>query len=82
MNRMNLILLIVLLFLLWLVYSLYTAYDNIVKELREIRDKCVKEGVAKEGFNTKLQENPVDSNMKAMPSHMIKGLKLLLNAMA
>lgn len=81
MNRMNLILLIVILFVLWLVYSLYTAYDNIVKELREIRNKCVQAGTAKEGFKSNLQENPVDSNMKEMPSHMIKGLKLLLNAM-
>lgn len=82
MNRMNLILLLVVLFVLWMVYSLYTAYDNIVKELKEIRNKCIKEGVAKEGFKTSLQENPVDTNMKEMPSHMVKGLKLLLNAMA
>lgn len=79
---MNLILLIVILFVLWLVYSLYTAYDNIVKELREIRNKCVQTGAAKEGFKTSIEDNPVDSRMKEMPSHMVKGLQLLLKAMA
>lgn len=80
---MNLILLIVIFFVLWMVYSLYTAYDNIVKELKEIKNKCVSKGSgSKEDFKTNLEENPVNTNMKEMPNNMVKGLKLLLNVMS
>jgi flagellar biogenesis protein FliO len=38
---MNLITVLVVLLLIWLLYKLTTTYDKLVKEMREIRVKCV-----------------------------------------
>jgi len=78
---MNLILLIVIGFVMWLAYLLYTAYDNIVKELKEIRTKCVGEKTSPETFQTNIKENPVNEQMKALPSTMATALQLLLKTM-
>lgn len=76
---MNLITTIILLLTLYLVYSLYNAYNNIVKELRSIKEKCVKEA-ASEDFKSYLDKNnPIDQKINNTPKNMIKGLQMLLN---
>lgn len=76
---MNLIVVIIILLTLYLMYSLYNAYNNIVKELRSIKEKCVKES-SSEDFKSYIDKNnPIDQKINNTPQYMIEGLKVLLN---
>jgi hypothetical protein len=60
-------------------YSLYGAYNNIVKELKLIKEKCVKES-SSENFKSYIKDkNPIDEKINNAPKTMVKGLEMLLN---
>ena len=68
---------------IWFVYKIYIAYDNIVKELREIRTKCVTEGVSKkEAFVSHISENYMKDSVKTARDNVLVSLKTALAKVA
>lgn len=80
---MELLVAILLVVGLWFVYKIYLSYMNIVQELKEIREKCVKEGVSqKEAFVSHISENYMKESAKSAKENVLKALKLALEKMA
>lgn len=76
---MDLIVVILLSIALWMVYSIYQAYNNIVKELKQIREKCVTQGISqKEGMIDYISENMVSENAKKARDTVLTSLQALL----
>lgn len=74
--KMQLITIIVLLLAIWVVYQIYTAYDNLVKELKQIKEKCIKEGVSQqEAFTEHVNENYLSNKLKNIKNSVLDTLK-------
>jgi hypothetical protein len=73
---MQLITVILLAIALWIAYQFYNSYVNIVKELKEIKDKCIKEGISeREAFVEHISENYVSDKVKEVRNGVLKNLK-------
>jgi archaellum component FlaF (FlaF/FlaG flagellin family) len=73
---MQLITVIILLVAIWVVYQIYISYNNIVKELKQIREKCIKEGVSQqEAFVEHVSENYMSDKLKTIKNNILTTLK-------
>ena len=73
---MQLITVIILLVAIWVVYQIYLSYNNIVKELKQIREKCIKEGVSQqEAFVEHVSENYMSDKLKTIKNNVLTTLK-------
>lgn len=76
---MQLITVILLGVALWVAYQFYTTYNNIVAELKEIKNKCIKEGISeKEAFIEHVSENYVSDKVKQIRNNVLDNLKAAL----
>lgn len=76
---MQLITVILLLIAIYVIQNIYKSYNNIVKELKEIKDKCVKEGMStKEAFTSHINNNYVNTEIKKARDGVINTLKTSL----
>ena len=61
---MQLITVLLLCIGLWIVYQIYIAYNNIVKELKQIKDKCITSGISKkEAFRDYIDKNTPENKL-------------------
>lgn len=73
---MQLIAVILLGVALWVAYQFYTSYMNIVQELKEIKEKCVKEGISeKEAFVEHVSESLMSDKIKQIRDKVLQSLK-------
>lgn len=73
---MQLITVIILAIALWIAYQFYNSYVNIVKELKEIKEKCIKEGMSeREAFVEHISENYVSDKVKEVRNGVLKNLQ-------
>ena len=73
---MQLVTVIILLLAIWVVYQVYIAYNNVVKELKEIKDKCIKTGVTeREAFTEHVSANYVSDKLKQVQKQVISNLQ-------
>lgn len=73
---MQLITVILLGVALWVAYQFYISYMNIVKELKEIKNKCIKEGVSeKEAFVEHVSESFMTDKVKQIRDKVLQNLK-------
>ena len=76
---MDLITVILLLIAIWVFYKIYQAYTDIVSELKQIRMKCVREGLAtSEGLTEHISDNYTKKTTKAVKDAMLASLKSAL----
>lgn len=71
---MELIVVILLLIAMWIVYKIYVSYNDIVKELRQIRNKCVKEG-AVESMKSNISESYTNDGVVEVRDGLLSALK-------
>lgn len=69
---MELIVVILLLIAIWVLYKIYISYNDIVKELRQIRHKCIKEGG--ETFTSKISDNYTNDGIKQVKKGILSAL--------
>lgn len=73
---MQLIVVILLLFAIWVVYQIYISYTNIVKELKQIKEKCISTGVSKkEAFIDHLSKNSSKNKISDVKDGVLGFLK-------
>jgi len=73
---MQLLTILVLLLAIWVVYQIYMAYEKLVKELKQIREKCIKEGVSQqEAFIDHIEDNYVSGKIKKLKETVLTTLK-------
>lgn len=76
---MELITVILLLIAIWVFYKIYQAYTDIVNELKQIRLKCVREGLAmSEGLTEHISDNYTKKTTTAVKNAMLASLKSAL----
>ncbi len=72
---MQLITAILLCIGIWMVYQIYIAYHNIVKELKQIKDKCIKTGVSKkEAFRDYIGEQKPGKQLETIKNSVLSYL--------
>lgn len=71
---MELISVILLFVAIWVLYKIYVSYTNIVKELKEIRHKCVKEG-ASSNLTNHVSENYAGDSVDNIRNSVLSTLK-------
>ena len=60
-------------------YGIYQSYNNIVKELKQIKEKCINEGVSKkEAFTSYINENYVKDQIVNTKNGILTTLKSAL----
>lgn len=72
---MDLITVILLLIAIWVFYKIYQAYSDIVKELKQIKDKCVS---TKEPLVSHISENYTNKTVFDMKESLLETLKKAL----
>lgn len=73
---MQLIVVILLLVAIWVVYQIYISYTNIVKELKQIKEKCISSGVSKkEAFIDHLSKNSSEKKVSNLKEGLLGFLK-------
>ena len=70
---MDLITVILLVIAIWVFYKIYIAYTDIVKELKQIKDKCV--STTKEPLNSYVSDNYVNKTAVGIKNSVIETLK-------
>jgi hypothetical protein len=70
---MDLITVIILLIAIWIFYKIYIAYTDIVKELKQIKDKCV--SGTKEPLVSYVSENYAKTTANSIKNTLIETLK-------
>jgi hypothetical protein len=70
---MDLITVIILLIAIWIFYKIYIAYTDIVKELKQIKDKCV--SGTKEPLVSYVSENYATKTAVGIKNSVIETLK-------
>lgn len=71
---MDLITVILLIIAIWVFYKIYQAYTDIVKELKQIKDKCV----SKEPLVSYVSENYTNKTASGIKDTLIDTLKKAL----
>jgi hypothetical protein len=73
---MNLITVILLLIAIWVFYRIYQAYNDIVSELKQIKMKCVKEGLStNDAIASHISDNYTTSAVKDVRDTILSNLK-------
>lgn len=76
---MQLIVVILIGVALWVLYQFYISYNNMVKEIQEIKNKCIKEGTTeKEAFVEHISENYVSDKVKEIRNKVLQNLQAAL----
>lgn len=76
---MQLISVILLLLAIWVVYQMYKAYNNIAKELKDIKEKCIKTGVTeREAFTEHVSTTYASDKLKAIRNQVLSSLQAQL----
>jgi hypothetical protein len=70
---MDLITVILLVIAIWVFYKIYIAYTDIVKELKQIKDKCV--SGTKEPLVSYVSENYAKTTANSIKNTLIETLK-------
>jgi hypothetical protein len=70
---MDLITVILLVIAIWVFYKIYIAYTDIVKELKQIKDKCV--STTKEPLVSYVSDNYVNKTAVGIKNSLIETLK-------
>jgi len=78
MATINTTTLLLILLVSWVLYSLLQSYNNIVKELREIRVKCVLPNNNSTSNGPANNYNVVNYPMKNISSTLVSGLSQFL----
>lgn len=73
---MDLIAVIILIIAIWVFYKIYIAYTDIVKELKQIKDKCVTG--TKEPLVSYISENYTSNAANSIKNSLIDTLKKAL----
>ena len=73
---MDLITVILLIIAIWVFYKIYQAYMDIVKELKQIKDKCV--SVSKEPLVSYVSENYTNKTASGIKESIVDALKKAL----
>ena len=73
---MDLIAVIILIIAIWVFYKIYIAYTDIVKELKQIKDKCVTG--TKEPLISYISENYTSNAANSIKNSLIDTLKKAL----
>ncbi len=77
---MDLITVILLLIAIWIFYRIYKAYNDIVSELKQIRTKCIKEGVStNDAITSHIDDNYTSSAVKDVRDSVLSNLKMALD---
>lgn len=71
---MELISVILLFIAIWVLYKIYGSYTDIVKELRQIKQKCVKEGTS-DTLSNYVSENYTNDTMNNIRNSALSTLK-------
>lgn len=77
---MELITVILLLIAIWVFYKIYQSYVDIINELKQIREKCVREGLTTEdGLVDHISENYTNKSVREARDSVISALEFALS---
>lgn len=71
---MQLISVILLFIAIWVLYKIYISYTDIVKELKQIKQKCVKEGTS-DNLTNHVSDNYTSDNVNNIRNSVLSTLK-------
>lgn len=77
---MELITVILLLIVIWIFYKIYQSYIDIINELKQIREKCVREGMSTEdGLTKHISENYTNKTVREARDKVLSALQFALS---